>query len=86
MGLALISAHSWRVVLEMKNFLGAGGVGMGKWHGSGMVGEAGGEGCLRGERLEMGLVWDGPTWVSTITSTAVSNSDWSWPISPDSEG
>ena len=71
------------LVLEMKKLLGAGGMGMGKGQGSCTVGEGSGEGFLDGE---MGLVIEGPAWVLIWVSATVSESVWSLPISPDSEG
>ena len=48
----------------MKKLQGAGGIGMGNGHGSGMVGDGGGVGFLDGDRLGMGSGLEGPTWVS----------------------
>ena len=48
-------------------------MGIGKGHGSGTVGE-GGVGFLEGERVGGGCVREGPAWVSTCVSVAVSES------------
>ena len=61
-GLVWISEHCWTVDLAMKKNLGAGGIGIGRGQGSGSVVVGGGDGILVGEGV--GLVWEGPAWVS----------------------